>query len=529
MSIYSDLKGAAASVTTVYSAAADLPLTDVDTGSQAYVSETNRLFLWNGTGWYNIALINTNPTITTGGAAEYILANDGTATDITLVANDPEGVAITWSHAVSAGSLGSTATVSQVGNVFTVTPSSTEADAGTFSLTFTASDGINTATSTSGFTLQFGGASYDWSQIDTRVTGETAGVLAQYGKGTTALATSIAITTEDDVNGYNTGRGMSGNSTHTFVFYTDDALVPYVAVYTLAGVLVKTFAPAGSAGSTLTHLASVSAGERYWTFHRNAVDISIYDLTAIADADHGLVATWTADSNRSFGGWVHGNKFIVAYAAGSIDAYPNHRNAASFRVYNIDSPTTFTLLHTHTVGGTATMATQIENQFYIHRNDGNVQILNLDDYTSTNFTLSVAPYLTHSAAATNGIHYIANTTRYQPKVFDMTGAHVCDLDNTASRYQADGFLDAFQDGGKFQITEDGLHVIRVYTSTNQAPVTGRTKVSVWRISDGYWVGSHDSQELGLNFDMCHYAGGIVASCASGSANIALQLLTVPAL
>ena len=156
MSIYSDLKGAAASVTTVYSAAADLPLTDVDSGSQAYVSATNRLYLWNGTGWYNIALINTNPTITTGGDAEYTLANDGTATVITLVANDPEGVPITWSHAVSAGSLGSTATVSQVDNVFTVTPSSTEADAGAFSLTFTASDGINLATSTSAFTLAFG-------------------------------------------------------------------------------------------------------------------------------------------------------------------------------------------------------------------------------------------------------------------------------------------------------------------------------------------------------------------------------------
>ena len=517
MSIYSDLKGAAASVTTVYSAAADLPLTDVDSGSQAYVSATNRLYLWNGTGWYNIALINTNPTITTGGDAEYTLANDGTATVITLVANDPEGVPITWSHAVSTGSLGSTATVSQVDNEFTVTPSSTEADAGTFSLTFTASDGINTATSTSEFTLAFGGASYDWSQIDTRVTGTTAGYAAPYGKGRTALSTSIAVTTEDDANGFGTGRGMSGNSTHTFLFYTDDSNQSYVGVYTLAGVLVKTFTPTPGSSVTGGWRAIVSAGERYWTFYREGVGTFIYDLTAIADADHGLVATFTTDTALSFGGWVHGNKFIVAYknAGQAIHA----RDATSFRVYNINSPASFTLLHTHTVGGVATMATQIENQFYIHRNNGNVQILNLDDYTSTNFTLSATPLATTSCAGTNGTHYVA-VSAYVPKVFDMNGAHVCDLDNSSYRWAAQG-ADGFQDGAKFQITEDGLHVI-------QAKSGGDTRVSVWRIADGYWVGSHDSQETGA-FGYCHYAGGIVASIATGSADVALQLLTVPAL
>ena len=154
MSTYSDLKGG--SETTVYSTAAGLPLTGVSGGAQAYVTETNRLYLWNGSGWYNIALINTAPTITTGAAATYTLAINGTATVITLVGTDPEGVPITWSHSVTTGSLGSTATVSQSANVFTVTPSSTEAHAGTFSLTFTASDGINVATSTSAFTLAFG-------------------------------------------------------------------------------------------------------------------------------------------------------------------------------------------------------------------------------------------------------------------------------------------------------------------------------------------------------------------------------------
>ncbi len=130
MSIYSDLKGGSAgSATTVYSTIGDLPLSDVTTGAQAYVSSTNRLYIWNGTGWYNIALINTAPTITTGGSSSYDLAIDGTATVVTLEANDPEGIPITWNYAVTSGSLGSTATVSQANNVFTITPSTVEANA----------------------------------------------------------------------------------------------------------------------------------------------------------------------------------------------------------------------------------------------------------------------------------------------------------------------------------------------------------------------------------------------------------------
>ena len=143
------------SATTVYSTIGDLPLSDVTTGAQAYVSSTNRLYIWNGTGWYNIALINTAPTITTGGNSSYELATNGTPTVVTLQANDPEGFPITWSYAVTTGSLGSTATVSQSNNVFTITPSTDSANAGDFTITFTASDGVNLATSASGFSLFF--------------------------------------------------------------------------------------------------------------------------------------------------------------------------------------------------------------------------------------------------------------------------------------------------------------------------------------------------------------------------------------
>jgi len=138
-----------------YSTLADMPLSDVEDDTLAKVLDTNKLYKWTGTGWYFLDPVNTNPTITTGGDSSYELALDGTPTVVTLQANDPEGFPIIWSYAVTAGSLGSTATVSQSNNVFTITPSTLEADVGEFTLTFTASDGVNLATSASEFSLSF--------------------------------------------------------------------------------------------------------------------------------------------------------------------------------------------------------------------------------------------------------------------------------------------------------------------------------------------------------------------------------------
>ena len=154
--IAEDAIGGGSSVT-AYATAAALPLSGNTTGDQAFVSETGRLYIFTGTGWYNIALINTNPNITSGANASYSLNIDGTPTVLTLVANDPEGIPITWSYAVTSGSLtnggGNTATVTQVGNEFTITPSTNQTYEGVFDITFTASDGVNLATSASTFSL----------------------------------------------------------------------------------------------------------------------------------------------------------------------------------------------------------------------------------------------------------------------------------------------------------------------------------------------------------------------------------------
>jgi hypothetical protein len=142
--------------------AALIAKTGMSAGDQAFISATNGLYIYNGTGWYLIASVtNESPTAITGVNSAYSLATDGTPTVITAVSSDPEGFPLTWSYAVTSGSLGTIATVGQADNVFTITPGTTDPDdAGTFEITFSATDGTTGAVSAaSTFTLSFATAS----------------------------------------------------------------------------------------------------------------------------------------------------------------------------------------------------------------------------------------------------------------------------------------------------------------------------------------------------------------------------------
>ena len=151
---------------TVYATLALLTAaTGMSTGDMAYVTANNKLYLYTGSGWFLVATVqNNSPTAITGVASTVDLAKDGTATTITAVSTDPDGYALTWSYSVTTGSLtnggGATATVSQADNVFTITPTTTTSYGGEFSITFSASDGTNTATAISAFTLVF---EYNWT------------------------------------------------------------------------------------------------------------------------------------------------------------------------------------------------------------------------------------------------------------------------------------------------------------------------------------------------------------------------------
>ena len=153
---------------------ADLPLSGNSAGDTKFVTSNNNLMIYNGTGWYKIATVtNASPSISSAGNASYTFATDGTPVSIEVTASDPEGIALQYKYQITTGSIGSTATVTSSATsggtysalaantltdnkYFKVTPSTNSDHAGSFSITFSASDGVNVANSSaSSFTLGF--------------------------------------------------------------------------------------------------------------------------------------------------------------------------------------------------------------------------------------------------------------------------------------------------------------------------------------------------------------------------------------
>ena len=140
-------------------------------GTYAFTTNQDRLYLHTGQGWFQVSTINTNPSFTTGLSSSYNLAADatayknGTATNIEVLATDPEGFDVTYT-ATGNTAFNNIAHIERTaghdsakGRFFTIEPK-TQDSAGSATpasgvLTITASDGINTASTTGTFSLTF--------------------------------------------------------------------------------------------------------------------------------------------------------------------------------------------------------------------------------------------------------------------------------------------------------------------------------------------------------------------------------------
>ena len=218
MANYIDIKTISSTVTTVANMTALVALTGMTSGDQAFVTANNKLFLYNGSGWYLVATVqNSSPSAITGVAGTYALATDGTATTITAVSTDPEGFPLTWSYAVTTGSLtnggGASATVSQADNVFTITPSTNTAYAGTFSLTFSATDGVTGAVSAvSAFSLTFAA---DWSSVSQQAKIQSSDIQAGDQFGVSVGISTDGNTVISGAQAEDTG-GTTAGATYVF-------------------------------------------------------------------------------------------------------------------------------------------------------------------------------------------------------------------------------------------------------------------------------------------------------------------------
>ena len=141
---------------TVYSTLDSLPIDNLTNGDQAFVNATNRLYISNGTGWYNVALVNRNPRWDSGGEpdASYSIADSATPLTITARAADSDNLNL-LNQSVVSDSAQYMVNISNDSSVWTFTPKSADSigievaagnltdSNGDFVYTFKWSDGIN--------------------------------------------------------------------------------------------------------------------------------------------------------------------------------------------------------------------------------------------------------------------------------------------------------------------------------------------------------------------------------------------------
>jgi len=152
----------AAAGTTIYSSADTLPAS-ADNGDQALVTSTNRLYIYSNGGWYNIALINSTPYWITEADGSYTLSTTGGATIIEILAGDSDGTIPSYTATIDSD-FNQVATITQDSDSrWIITPIDSEngtAVAGTGTVTFRATDGVNLISTLSSFSLTFGP---DWT------------------------------------------------------------------------------------------------------------------------------------------------------------------------------------------------------------------------------------------------------------------------------------------------------------------------------------------------------------------------------
>ena len=133
-----------------------LPGDGLTAGDTAYVSSNNRFYVSNGSGWYNIALVNVTPSLSISPSGAIALNTDGSATVITLTGQDSDNSNLTFS-VESDGTFLGLGTIAQDSSVFTITPFSEDSATQTSStLTFKVTDGVGIGSGTSALSLTFG-------------------------------------------------------------------------------------------------------------------------------------------------------------------------------------------------------------------------------------------------------------------------------------------------------------------------------------------------------------------------------------
>jgi hypothetical protein len=279
----SDLGGS----TTYYTNVSDLPIS-APAFTKALVTSTNTLYQYNG-GWYPIALINNfSPSFITEPNATYTLNSDGSATTVTVLAQDSDDVPVAYT-VVTDSNFDAFATIthdSEKHNVWTITPTVSSGSFPAGTVTFRASDGVNLATVNSEFSIDFGpvgGAPLFY--VESEGSGDKFGSTNQ--EGSTSFWHGLSISSEHIMIGapsYSNNNPPKGKAylyswtnsgatlirTHEETFYS--FLGQQVAVNTTTGKYAYTqnYSTSGGAdGEGKLSVRNISDGSLAWDINFN--------------------------------------------------------------------------------------------------------------------------------------------------------------------------------------------------------------------------------------------------------------------
>jgi hypothetical protein len=193
--------------TVVYATQAQLPLTNVTIGTKAYVTGNNTLYLWNGSGWGTIALLNTAPSASFDSSSYIMDSAGGESTILTLTASDPEGIPLTYSYSFYPSNIVDSAIdYAADSSVLTLTTTAS-GGAYNFKVFGSASDGINTSIDSADIELT----------LQTMTLSSTSSTVNEGGSFTyniqsTGLANGTAVGYQiTGVNGADINQQLTGN------------------------------------------------------------------------------------------------------------------------------------------------------------------------------------------------------------------------------------------------------------------------------------------------------------------------------
>ena len=148
--------GVADTAVTVYANLAAFPSSGNTAGDYAFATDTKALYVWDGAEWDRISTGNNEtPRLTTTPASTLALEADGSTSQLTIAAEDPEGFPITYDHDTSPASPNQVTNIAKSGGTFTLTPSTNQAHEGSFTLRLKASDGVSTTSHAVAVSLAF--------------------------------------------------------------------------------------------------------------------------------------------------------------------------------------------------------------------------------------------------------------------------------------------------------------------------------------------------------------------------------------